>query len=137
MFNAWIDPDRLARWFGPRGVHTPRETITVEPAVGGELRLTMVDDATGAEYPALFRFTELVEPELLVFNTSTIADPHSISEQSVVTVTFADLGDDTTELTLHAVDSRRRRGGRGGSGLGQPARSPARSALVLAYISAR
>ncbi len=84
-------------------MHTPRETITVDPAVGGELRLTMVDDASGAEYPVLFRFTELVEPELLVFNTSTIADPHSISEQSVVTVTFADLGDDTTELTLHAV----------------------------------
>ena len=81
VFNAWIDPDRLARWFGPRGVHTPRETISIEPAVGGELRLTMVDDASGAEYPALFRFTQLVAPELLVFNTSTFANPHVVSEQ--------------------------------------------------------
>ena len=41
-------------------------------------------------------------PERLVFTTSLLADRGAVSEKSVVTVTFVDLGD-TTEMTFHAA----------------------------------
>ena len=98
VFRAWIDPDQLTRWYGPRGVHTPRETIEFDPRPGGRWRLTMVNDADGAEYPTGGVFHEVVEPERLVFTWGDPArDPDA---ETLVTITFTERGD-KTEMTFH------------------------------------
>lgn len=96
VFKAWLDPDQLARWYGPRGVSTPRESIELDARVGGRYRLTMVNDETGEQYPTGGVFHEIVEPELLVF---TWGDP-ARGGDTTVRLTFADRGG-KTEMTLH------------------------------------
>jgi uncharacterized protein YndB with AHSA1/START domain len=97
VFQAWLDPDQLARWYGPRGVHTPRETIDFDVRLGGRWRLTMINDETGEEYPTGGVFHEIVEPERLVF---TWGSPDDTDSTTTVRLTFIDLGD-KTEMTLH------------------------------------
>ena len=35
VFQAWTDPDHLARWFGPAGFEIPRDSVSIEARVGG------------------------------------------------------------------------------------------------------
>src|ERR671917_608436 len=39
--TAWIDPDRLAEWFGPAGFETPRESVEIDLRAGGRFHLRM------------------------------------------------------------------------------------------------
>jgi uncharacterized protein YndB with AHSA1/START domain len=98
VFDAWIDPEQLTRWFGPRGVHSPLERIDVDPRPGGVWDITMIDDETDAEYPASFEIREISEPDRLVIWAGS-RDP---DDQGLVTVTFEDVGG-KTEMTLHAT----------------------------------
>jgi uncharacterized protein YndB with AHSA1/START domain len=94
VWKAWTDPDHVARWFGPRGITTPRSTITMDVRPGGSFELTMVSDDDGTEYPSGGTFLEVVEPERLVWQDRDIG--------LTVTITFTDLGDQT-EMTCHVV----------------------------------
>jgi uncharacterized protein YndB with AHSA1/START domain len=69
VFKAWTDPDHVAKWFGPAGLETPRETVEIDLRVGGVFNLRMVQPGTGAEYPLRYEIVELVEPELLVLKS--------------------------------------------------------------------
>ena len=79
VFEAWTDPDQIARWWGPQGFDAPREKIDVEPRVGGPYEIVMVVRSpeiaagmgveVGAEFPDRSRIVELVEPELLVLRS--------------------------------------------------------------------
>jgi hypothetical protein len=64
VFAAWTDPDQVAAWYGPQHFDTPRETVLIEPRVGGRYELTMVEHGTGREHPVRYEIVELVEPEL-------------------------------------------------------------------------
>lgn len=67
VYKAFIDPDELAQWFGPIGFTCPRETIEVDPVVGGTMKMTMrSDDNPEAGGPSEGVFLELVENELIV-----------------------------------------------------------------------
>jgi uncharacterized protein YndB with AHSA1/START domain len=67
VYQAFIDPDQLAQWFGPVGYSVPRDTVDVDARVGGHQRFTMVNDADPSETsPVDATFTEVVENELLV-----------------------------------------------------------------------
>jgi uncharacterized protein YndB with AHSA1/START domain len=94
VWEAWTDPEHVARWFGPRGITTPRSTITMDVRPGGTFELTMVSDDDGTEYPSGGTFLEVVEPERLVWRDRNI--------DMTVTIMFADLGD-RTEMTCHVV----------------------------------
>jgi uncharacterized protein YndB with AHSA1/START domain len=48
-------------------MHTPRESITVDPRPGGVFRLTMVSDIDGSEYPSDVTSRQVVPIELLVY----------------------------------------------------------------------
>jgi uncharacterized protein YndB with AHSA1/START domain len=66
VYQAFVDPDQLAQWFGPVGAHVPRDTVEIDARVGGHLRFVMVvagDD--GFRNPVDATFTEVVENELL------------------------------------------------------------------------
>jgi uncharacterized protein YndB with AHSA1/START domain len=94
VWKAWTDPDEVARWYGPRGISTPRSRITMDVRAGGTFELTMVDDADGAEYPSGGTFLDVEEPERLVWRDRDI--------DLLVTITFVDLGG-RTEMTCHVV----------------------------------
>jgi uncharacterized protein YndB with AHSA1/START domain len=97
VWRAWTDPEQLAQWWGPKGMHVPIETVDMDVREGGVFRLTMVADGSGAEFPSDMHFREVVEPERLVFAWET---QRGIGSGSV-TVTLSDLGDDRTEVTTY------------------------------------
>ena len=99
VWQAWTDPAQIAQWWGPRGISTPLDKIQIDLRPGGVANLTMVDDATVAEYPNSGHYLEVAPPERLVWHDDGFADG---SGAGTVTVTFADLGA-KTELTVHAV----------------------------------
>lgn len=66
VFRAWIDPDQVAAWWAPEEYAIPRETVEIEPHVGGRIHFSMVEVAGGAVYPVRFEIVEISEPELLV-----------------------------------------------------------------------
>lgn len=96
VWQAWTEPEQLARWWGPKGMTTPLETIEMDVTPGGVFRLTMVLDADGTEFPSEMSFCEVTEPERLVFAW----DAQRGLGAGEVTVTFTELGD-RTELTTH------------------------------------
>lgn len=103
IWNAWTDADDAARWWHPVGMTTPRDTVTIDAKKGGRYAYTMVDDASGEEYPTGGVYREVVPQERLVFTWGEPdADP---DDTPVVTVAIASAGD-LTRLTfdLRGVD---------------------------------
>jgi len=96
VWAAWTDPDQIAAWWGPDGMHTPRESVELDVRPGGVFRVTMVAE-NGAEFPSDMHFTEVVEPERLAF---AWAGQRGLGA-GAVTVTLTDLGGTKTELTSH------------------------------------
>jgi len=108
VFRAWTEPDQAARWFGPVGCTTPRETVSMDVQPGGEWRATMIRDEDGAEYPIGGVYREVLAPERLVFtwgDQARLGEP----EQSLITITLTDLGG-KTEMVFHqtGLDTRER-----------------------------
>lgn len=66
VFQAWLDPDQVAAWWAPQEYLIPRETVEIEPHVGGRIHFSMVNRQNGTVYPVRFTILEISEPELLV-----------------------------------------------------------------------
>jgi uncharacterized protein YndB with AHSA1/START domain len=97
VWRAWTDPDQLAAWWGPAGMHSPRELIEVDLRSGGVFRITMVMDDRSAEFPSDMRFTVVEPTDVLAFAWE---GQRGIGGGSS-TVTFTELGDGRTEVTNH------------------------------------
>jgi uncharacterized protein YndB with AHSA1/START domain len=91
VWRAWTEPERIAQWWGKRGWSTPVSSVELDVRPGGIFRLNSINDADGREMPVDTVYHEVVEPELLVFGTSS--------------VTFIDLGDGRTELRFEGTVS--------------------------------
>jgi uncharacterized protein YndB with AHSA1/START domain len=65
LFDAWIDPARLARWWGPRGFTNTFEAF--DPRPGGEWRFVM-HGPDGNDYTNRSVFVEIVPLERIVFD---------------------------------------------------------------------
>jgi len=98
IWNAWTLPDEAAQWWHPRGMTTPRDSVSIDARVGGRYVYTMVDDATGEEYPTGGRFREVEPFTRLAF---TWGHPDA-DDSSVVTITIEPAG----ELTRMTFDLR-------------------------------
>lgn len=107
VFDAWADPQHMARWWGPRITTTPVCEIDLRP--GGAYRVTMrMPD--GTDYPIIGHYREIIRPEKLVFTMDcrehpaawhdmvkpnrTADDLNPVGEM-VATVTFEARGDKT------------------------------------------
>jgi uncharacterized protein YndB with AHSA1/START domain len=44
VWTAWTDAETAARWWHPRGMHTPRESVAIDAREGGRYQYTMVFD---------------------------------------------------------------------------------------------
>ena len=66
VYEAFTDPDRFAQWYGPPGFPVPRDTVEIDPRVGGRQRFTMVGEAdTHMRSGFDGRFTEVIQDEAL------------------------------------------------------------------------
>lgn len=63
VFRAFADPDRLARWWGPKGFANTFHEFDLRP--GGAWRFVM-RGPDGAEYPLTKEFVEVAPPERVV-----------------------------------------------------------------------
>jgi len=93
-----IEPEHLTHFWGPIGVSTPIENITIDPRPGGVFETIMVNDADGAQYPSRGVYVEVVEPEKLVWT-----EP-DVEGAMITSITFTDLGDGTTEVFTHQTN---------------------------------
>ncbi len=98
VFRCMITPEHLTHFWGPIGMTTPLETITVDPRPGGVFETIMVNDATGEEYPTRAVYVEIDEPERLVWTEPDVEGGMTTS------ITFADLGDGRTEVVTHQTN---------------------------------
>jgi uncharacterized protein YndB with AHSA1/START domain len=96
VFQAWTEPDRVARWWGPQGFVTTYCDMDIRP--GGTFRVCM-RSPEGIEYWKRGTYREVVAPERLVFTFAWENAEGKPGHQTLVTVTFAKRGD-KTELTL-------------------------------------
>jgi uncharacterized protein YndB with AHSA1/START domain len=96
VFRCMIEPEHLTHFWGPVGVSTPLEHITVDARAGGVFETVMVNDADGSRYPTRAVYVEVVEPERLVWT-----EAHS---GMTVTTTFLDLGNARTEVRIRQTN---------------------------------
>lgn len=98
VFECMTTPAHLAHFWGPKGVTTPVENITIDLRPGGAFETIMVNDADGSEYPMRAVFVEVVSPERLVWS-----EP-DVEGGMTTTVSFIEVGDDETEVIIHQTN---------------------------------
>ncbi|MES2439506.1 MAG: SRPBCC family protein [Verrucomicrobiota bacterium] len=67
VFEAFSNPEQIAKWWGPEGFSNTFEIFEFRP--GGEWKFVM-HGPNGTDYPNESRFVEIVEPERIVFDHS-------------------------------------------------------------------
>jgi len=97
VFQAWTEPEQVARWWGPQGFTTTSYDMDVRP--GGVFRLSM-RSPEGTDHRKIGTYREIVAPERLVFSFAWADEDGNPGHETIVTVSFADL-DAKTRLTLH------------------------------------
>jgi len=97
VFDAFTDPERLGRWWGPNGSRVTTHSFDFRP--GGIWDAT-IHRPNGAEYPSRIEWSEIVPPERIVWIYGTKGDPQAV----MTTLTLVDRGP-TTEATLQLLFS--------------------------------
>ncbi len=97
VFQAWINPDHLLRWWGPREFTTAH--VEVDPKPGGVFR-TCIRSPKGDEYPASGTFREIERPHRLVFTHAWDDEREAEGDERVVTVKLAGT-DGKTRVAFH------------------------------------
>ncbi len=98
VFRCMITPEHLTHFWGPTGVSTPLQNITVDARPGGVFETIMVNDANGDEYPMRAVFIEITEPEKLVWTEPGVEGGMTTS------LTFTDLGNGSTQVVAHQTN---------------------------------
>jgi uncharacterized protein YndB with AHSA1/START domain len=96
VFKAWTDPVHAARWWGPQGFSTVSCDMDVRP--GGAWRRVM-RSPQGTLFSVRGTYHEVVTPKRLVFSYAREGADGILSDETLVTVIFADYGG-KTELSL-------------------------------------
>ena len=68
LWTLWTDPDHLAAWYGPVGFNSPRESVTMEPHLGGAWSATVVAPMDGSHHHFYGVITEISEPNVLHYS---------------------------------------------------------------------
>lgn len=96
VFEAWTDPKKLARWFGPAETVPSSVRAEIDLRVGGHFKVAFkTEDGERHEVGGVYR--EVTPGSRLVFTWAWHTTPE---RESLVTVTLAKDGDGTM-LTLH------------------------------------
>jgi uncharacterized protein YndB with AHSA1/START domain len=95
VFRAFVDPDELARWWGPAGFTIPGLSFPAQ--VGDTYRIEMQPPAGDAF--ALTGEFQAVDPPIRLVYTFAWEDPDPDDVETLVRLTFRDLGE-ATEVSL-------------------------------------
>jgi uncharacterized protein YndB with AHSA1/START domain len=95
VFESFSDPDRLARWWGPKGFSIP--AVDFEPRAGASYRIAM-QPPDGDPFNLTGDFHEVDPPARLAF-TFRWEDPDPDDVETVADLSFRDRGD-ATEIVL-------------------------------------
>jgi len=99
VWRFFTEPELVATWFGPHGVHVDPASVQVQLHPGGVWNLDMVDDASNDRYPFRARLTVVVPPEYLegIESADTAVGP---LRDITMRIWFHDHGP-KTRMTLH------------------------------------
>ncbi|MDE2489974.1 MAG: SRPBCC domain-containing protein [Elusimicrobia bacterium] len=100
VWRAWADPEEVVRWWGPYGFADEPEVREFRP--GGVWRHVMIGP-DGKRFPNFARFLEIAEPERIVWSHGGSEEGGPPIAGFIQTVTFKDLGNGKTELTMRSV----------------------------------
>jgi uncharacterized protein YndB with AHSA1/START domain len=89
VFQAWTDPDHIAKWFGPRDHPACEVNVDVRP--GGRWRGCLRSTETGNDLWLGGVYREIVPPERLSF-TFAWEEEGERGLETLVTITFAAQG---------------------------------------------
>ena len=107
VFGAFSDPNELAKWWGPEGFSTP--SLKLQARVGEGYRIEM-QPPEGDRFYLTGAFREVDPPARLAY-TFVWEDPDPDDVDTVVDVSFRDLGE-STEVALRQApfktEARRR-----------------------------
>jgi uncharacterized protein YndB with AHSA1/START domain len=92
VFDAWTEPARLVRWWGPRGFKTPSCKMDVRE--GGTFRIHM-RSPEGTDHWVRGVFREVVRPERLAFTWAWEDEEGKPKHETVVKVDFTEQGGKT------------------------------------------
>lgn len=95
VFECMTTPAHLTHFWGPIGMSTPLEGITVDRRPGGRFETVMVNDETGEEYPMRGVFVEFDPPRTFSFTEA------GVEGGMMTAIVFNDLGDGRTETVTH------------------------------------
>ena len=98
VYECMITPEHLTHFWGPVGVSTPLERITIDLKPGGVFETVMVNDADGSEYPTHGLYVEIDPPNKLSWAES------DVEGGMLTSLTFTDLGDGRTEVVIHQTN---------------------------------
>lgn len=98
VWEAWINPEHVAQWWGPNGFTTTIKQMDFR--VGGVWEHVM-HGPDGSNYPNSCEFREIVKPERIVFSQGGHRES-SPATHFMATWTFEELGKQT-RLTIHLV----------------------------------
>src|SRR5579862_4148120 len=96
VFEAWTDPEQLARWWGPEGFTNP--VCELDVRVGGDWRIVMLAP-DGAMYLCRGVYLEIVARDRPGSTNSAVDAAAPAVLDGLTTVTFEE-EDGTTKLTL-------------------------------------
>jgi uncharacterized protein YndB with AHSA1/START domain len=91
LWKAHIDPDLMAKWWGPGKYETVIHTY--EPQVGGKWKIS--HKAEGEEHVFYGEFKEVEEPEKITWTFTYAPFPDSVLTE---TITFTEVEDGKTKL---------------------------------------
>jgi uncharacterized protein YndB with AHSA1/START domain len=94
LFDAWLDPDRLAKWMRPGD--TNRSNITTDPRVGGEFEILM--ETPRGDIPHTGAYRTIDRPKRLAFTWNSDAAGDG---DSLVTLDFNPAGRGTEVVLTH------------------------------------
>ena len=94
LFDAWLDPDKLANWMRPGD--TDRSNITTDPRVGGEFEILM--ETPRGDIPHTGAYQMISRPKRLAFTWNS---PEAGSRNSLVTIDFNPAGRGTEVVLTH------------------------------------
>lgn len=102
VYNAWTDPEIIAKWWGPNGVTNKVNKLDSRP--NGEINIVMLagedlGELKGSEWPMEGKFQVVEPPTKLVYSSSAIIDGKPILD-CLNTVTFETVNN-KTKMTLN------------------------------------
>lgn len=99
VYDAFINPEKLAAWFGPVGWSVPLDSITVEPREGGVYAFTMVNEEDETQTSPADAIIDEIHPGSYIRSTERANAALGFPEDIIMEVFFEDV-DGGTRLTV-------------------------------------